>query len=64
MGNDSSLQGNISTSDMTGPDGLLTPINTDSQQTLGDASNLSIDCEMESISRTPTDFDLDNSLKD
>jgi len=63
LGNDSSLQGNISTSELT-PAGLLTPINTDSQQTLGDASNLSIDCEMESISRTPTDFDLDNSLKD
>jgi anaphase-promoting complex subunit 6 len=64
LGNDSSIQGNISTSELT-PAGLLTPINTDSQQTLGDASNLSIDCEMESISRTPTDFtDLDNSLKD
>jgi len=49
-GNDSSLQGNFSTSEMNA--GLLTPINTDSQQTLGDASNLSIDCEMEDVSRT------------
>jgi len=46
--------------------GILTrSIHTDSQQTLADASNLSIDCEMEDVSsRTPAELELDQSLKD
>jgi len=51
-------------SELTPTVGILTPLHTDSQQTLADASNLSIDCEMEDVSRTPAELEMDQSLRD
>ena len=53
-----------SSSELTPTVGILTPLHTDSQQTLADASNISIDCEMEDVSRTPADLEMDQSLRD
>jgi len=63
--NESNLeQETRSSSDLTPTVGILTPLHTDSQQTLADASNISIDCEMEDVSRTPADLEMDQSLRD